>query len=75
MTLPACETQTSQSTIRRLLQPASRAKILEMEAAGIDLACLTKSKIRKHLTLAEKLEIIRLHDENNPGITAKRRRN
>ncbi len=55
--LRAFATQSSPSDIHYLLQPASRAKILEMEAAGIDLECLTKRKPVTHLTLAEKLDV------------------
>ena len=53
--------------INPLILQLTRAKIFEMEAAGMDLECLTKRKPATHLTLAEKLEIIRLHDETNPG--------
>ena len=60
-------TQSSSTVIRRVLWSGSRAKILEIQAAGGDLECLTKRKIHKHLTLAEKLEIIRLHAETKPG--------
>jgi hypothetical protein len=65
MILRASATQASQTTIFRVLAPASRAKILEMEAGGGDPARLEKRKRPKKLTPAEKLEIIRLYD--NPS--------
>ena len=58
-------TQSSPSVIHCLLQHASRTRILEMETAGGDL---TKRKTATRLNLDEKLEIIRLHDETNPGV-------
>ncbi len=60
-------TQSSSTVIRRVLRSGSRAKILEIQAAGGDLECLTKRNLKTHLILAEKLEIIRLHDEPKRG--------
>ena len=43
--LPACATQTSQSTIRRLLQPASRAKILVERKVSWESVCGKKGEL------------------------------